>query len=69
MMYYNVVKDSGSSVSSLYMCGDYAHSTTTVTGNQAGSHSISIAGITFDASVIDKFDATPCAYSSASVSW
>ena len=69
MMYYNVVKDTGASVSSLYMCGDYAHATTTVTGNQAASHDVDIGGINFSSSVVNKFDETPCANSSASVSW
>lgn len=69
MMYYNVVKDTGANVSSLYMCGDYAHATTSVTGNQAASHGIGIGGIDFSSSVVNKFDETPCAYSTANVSW
>jgi len=69
-MYYDVDKDAGAgTITSLYMCGDYAHATQTVTGAQAASHSIDIGGITFSPSVANKFDATPCAYTNLNVSW
>lgn len=60
--YFNVAKDSGAStITSLYMCGDYAHALSSVTGNQAGSHSIDISGIHFSNSVVNYFDEIPCA--------
>lgn len=60
--YFNVAKDSGTgTINSLSMCGDYGHAHSNVTGNQAGSHSITIGGISFASSVSSNFDEIPCA--------
>ena len=68
--YFDVAKDNGAgTITGLSACGDYAHSTTTVTGAQAASHSINIGGIYFSSSVVNKFDEIPCAPASLSVSW
>ena len=69
-MYFNVAKDSGAgTITSLHMCADYAHATTTVTGNQAASHSVTVGGISFGSSVENKFDSMPCADSYLAVNW
>ena len=69
-MYFDVAKNSGAgTITSLHMCADYAHATTTVTGNEACSHSVNIYGITFASGVSGKFDAMPCADSYLSVNW
>ena len=60
--YFNVAKDSNAgTITGLSMCGDYAHSGSTVTGNQAASHSITIGGITFAGGISSYFDDIPCA--------
>ena len=70
MIYFDVAKDSNAgTITTLNMCGDYAHATQTVTGAQAASHSIDIGGIAFSSSVINKFDSMPCAGSTLSVNW
>lgn len=69
-MYFNVAKDSGAgTITSLHMCADYAHATTTVTGAQAASHSVTVGGINFSSSVENKFDSMPCAESYLAVNW
>jgi hypothetical protein len=69
-MYYNVAKDANAgTITSLHICADYAHATTSVTGNQASSHNVNIGGIIFDSSVINKFDSMSCADEYASVNW
>ena len=68
--YFNVAKDSGAgTITSLNMCGDYGHASSTVTGNQAASHSIDISGINFAGTVVSKFDEIPCATSYMGVNW
>ena len=69
-MYFDVAKDSGAgTITSLHICADYAHATTTVTGNQAASHTVTIGGITFSSSVANKFDSMACADEYLSVNW
>ena len=69
-LYFDVAKDSGAgTITSLSMCGDYAHSLSTVTGNQAASHAIGLGGISFSPSVISYFNAIPCANTNLNVSW
>lgn len=68
--YFNVAKDSGAgTITSLYMCGDYAHAFSNVTGNQAASHLIDINGIDFSSSVYNYFDEIPCATTYMGVTW
>ena len=62
--YFDVDKaDGAGTITSLEMCGDYAHAHTDVTGPQAASHLIDIIGIDFAGSVINYFDEIPCAES------
>ena len=70
-LYYDVVKDTGTgTLTSLSMCGDYAHATSTsVTSTIAANHSISYGGIGLAASNMNLFDAIPCTYANASVNW
>ena len=70
LLYFDVEKDSGAgTITSLHMCGDYAHSTQTVTGAEAASHGLSIGGINFSGNVVNKFDAIPCADTYMNVNW
>lgn len=60
--YFDVDKeDYAGTITSLSMCGDYAHAHTTVTGAQAASHTIGRNGIDFAGSVYTYFDEIPCA--------
>ncbi len=68
-LYFDVAKNTSGTITGLTMCGDYAHSTTTVTSTQAANHVIHIGGIDFDSSVINKFDSMPCAVANANVTW
>ena len=68
-LYYDVSKNTDDTITLLTMCGDYAHSTVTVTSSQAANHYIHIAGIDFDSSVSGKFNSIPCAMSYAAVNW
>ena len=68
--YFNVAKDSGAgTITALNMCGDYAHAFSSVTGNQAASHSISISGISFASGISGYFDEIPCATTYMGVTW
>jgi hypothetical protein len=70
-LYYDVVKDAGvGTLTSLWMCGDYAHATSTsVTSSLAAQHSISYGGIGLGSNNISLYDAIPCTYANASVNW
>jgi hypothetical protein len=69
-MYYDVVKDTQNTITSLSMCGDYAHAiSNSVTGSIAMNHTISYGGIGLNASNINYFTAIPCTYAYLSVNW
>jgi hypothetical protein len=69
-LYYDVSKETNDTITSLSMCGDYAHSIVTVTGSQASNYVMSYYGIGFDASVGPYFDAVPCTYGGISgINW
>ena len=69
-MYFNVAKDSDAgTITKLNMCADYVHSTSSVTGAQAASHSIDIGGIHMSGSVASYFNTMPCATETLSVNW
>ena len=62
-LYYDVTKNSGTTIS---MCGDYAHATSTVSSSDVANYSISLAGIGLGAGLAGHYDALPCAMSYAS---
>ena len=71
-LYYDVVKDAGAgTITSLSMCGDYAHATSnSVTATIAANHGIGYGGIGLYASNINLYDAIPCTYANVSgISW
>ena len=67
-LYYDVEKDTTGTITSLEMCGDYSHATSTVTSTQYSGHSINITGILLGG-YAGYYDATPCAMSSWAGSW
>ena len=69
-LYYDVSKNSGAgTITSLAICGDYAHATSTVPAANAGDYGINSSGINLYSTIINLYDATPCAMEYASVSW
>ena len=69
VIYFDVSKNTTDTLTSLSMCGDYAHSLSQVTQYQAANHVINSAGIQFDSTVYNYFDAIPCAYANTIVNW
>ena len=70
-LYYDVVKDTGAgTLTSLSMCGDYSHATSTsVTSTLAAHHTIGNSGIGLFSDNSSLYDAIPCTYANASVNW
>ena len=67
-LYYDVEKDTTSTITRLDMCGDYSHATSSVSSTQYSGHGIDLDGILLG-SAIGYYDATPCAMSSWGGSW
>ena len=61
-IYFDVKKNTNNTLTSLTMCGDYAHALNAVTQTQAANHIISSGGITHDPSVYPYYDDTMCCY-------
>ena len=61
VLYYDVVKETSSTITRLDMCGDYSHATSNVSNSTANNHEITINGIELGTSSISYYDAIPCA--------
>lgn len=68
-LYYDVSKDTTDTITHLTMYGDYSHAKTNVSVGNIADYDISISGIELRSSLISKYDAIPCAYSTWSGSW
>lgn len=68
VLYYDVSKNTSSTITSLSMCGDYSHATSNVSSSNYSNHGITYAGITLGANIA-YYDAIPCAISSWGGSW
>lgn len=68
-LYYDVSKNTGNTITSLSICGDYAHATGNVSVGNVADYGISINGISIGASLLGLYDATPCAMEYANVNW
>ena len=68
VLYYDVAKDTTSTITYLEMCGDYSHATSTVSSTQYNGHGIDLDGI-YLGSYGGYYDETPCAMSSWGGSW
>lgn len=68
-LYYDVIKNTSSTITSLRMCGDYAHAQSTVSASNISDYDISISGIELGGSIITKYDEIPCAISTWTGSW
>ena len=68
-LYYDVSKNTSSTITSQRMCGDYSHATSNVNVGDISNYDISMAGIQLGSSLINKYDAIPCAISTWTGSW
>ena len=68
-LYYDVSKNTGSTITNLAICGDYAHATSSVSVGNVADYGIGISGISLGVSLAGLYDATPCAMEYASVNW
>jgi hypothetical protein len=68
-LYFDVSKSTSSTITSLAICGDYAHATSNVPVGNVGDYGISINGINLYSTIVNLYDATPCAMEYANVNW
>lgn len=68
VLYYDVTKNTSSTITSLRMCGDYSHATSNVSSSNYSNHGITYAGITLGANIA-YYDEIPCAISSWGGTW
>lgn len=68
-LYYDVSKNTSNTITSLSICGDYAHATSSVPVSNVSDYGIGIGGINLGTSISAYYDATPCAMEYASVNW
>ena len=68
-LYYDVVKNTNSTITTLGICGDYSHAQSSVPQANVADYSIGISGINLQSSISGYYDAIPCAMEYASVNW
>lgn len=69
VLYYDVVKNTSSTITHLSMCGDYSHATSNVSSSSTSNHEITINGIELGTSIYGYYDAIPCAITNWGGSW
>ena len=68
-LYFDVSKSTSNTITTLGICGDYAHATSSVPAANISDYSIGISGINLGTSITSYYDATPCAMQYTNVSW
>ena len=68
-LYYDVSKNTSSTITTLSICGDYAHAQSTVSQSNVSDYGIGISGISLGPTLAAHYDAIPCAMEYASVNW
>lgn len=68
-LYYDVSKNTSSTITSLRMYGDYAHATSTVQPDNYTNHTVNANGLQLYSSIISYYDAIPYADSTWVGSW
>lgn len=68
-LYYDVSKNTTSTLTELAMYGDYAHATTNVTPDLYKNHTVNNSGLQLYSSISGKYDAIPYAQSSWIGTW
>lgn len=69
VLYYDVVKNTSSTITRLSMCGDYSHATSNISSSNTSNHQITINGIELGTSIYGYYDAIPCAITNWGGSW
>ena len=67
--YYNVSKNTSSTITSLSAAGDYAHATTTVSSDTAQNYSVGGGGLSLNSSISGYYDSIQSAVATMSVYW
>ena len=68
-LYYDVSKNTNSTITELTMYGDYAHATENVSYSEYTNYTINRNGIVLGGPVISSYDAIPCAVTSWGGTW
>lgn len=68
-MWYDVAKNTSSTITSLAMYGDYSHATTNVSASAATNHDISYNGILLGSNIYGAYDAIPTIVSVWNGTW
>lgn len=68
-IWFNIEKNTTSTITTLYAYGDYAHATTSISYENAKNYSMSIGGILLDSSISNYYDSIQSAEVSANVYW
>ncbi len=68
-LYYDVSKNTSTTLTSLQSCGDYSHAITNIDVSNIANYSIGIAGIALSTGLYGNYDEIPCAFSSVNISW
>ena len=68
-LHFDVSKDTTNTITTLGICGDYSHATSTVSSSNVANYGISIYGISLGSGLAGHYDAIPCAMEYANVNW
>lgn len=68
-LYFDVEKNVTDTLDRITFCGDHAHAGSKVTRAQAAEHGINSTGIVFTSTILNKYDAIPCADTTAYITW
>ncbi len=68
-MYFDVEKNTQSTILRQFAYGDYAHATSSVTLSDSKKYTVGTTGIVFESGVINKYDAIDCAETTWSGNW
>ena len=69
VLYYDVSKNTSSTITDLYMYGDYAHATENVGSSTYTNYTVNYNGIVLGGASISSYDAIPCAVTSWGGTW
>ena len=67
--YYDITKNTSSTITSLSAAGDYAHATTTVSSDTAQNYTVVGGGLSLDSSISGYYDSIQSAIATMSVYW
>ena len=69
ILYFNIAKNTSSTLTGLSAAGDYAHATTTVSSNTAQNYSVGGGGLSLNSSISGYYDSIQSAVATMSVYW